>query len=327
MLTDKSCSVVDEQAADWFSRRQGENFTTADEQAFQLWLAQDPLHVQAYADMQLLWDDCMNIPRPVLDDVEPVETLKVFKARPASAKRIAMACAASLMLALGLVSGYLWNTSAAYQLVVSARAGELQTVQLTDGSSAVLNMGTSLEVRYARDYREALLEAGEAFFSVAADPDRPFVVRVGPGEIKVVGTRFNVRHAEHGVAVSVEQGAVLYDPGVAGVQPIVLQHGDLGHMDYRTGQLVKTQLELNDIGSWRSGWQVFQEQPLDDLAHDLSRYLGGPVRLASPALGELKVSGSLNIYRPDQFLHALPLLLPVQIVVAEDGGFVLESLR
>jgi len=76
----------------------------------------------------------------------------------------------------------------------TAPTGKLLNVRLEDGSEILLNAGSSVSYpnQFARDIREVYLE-GEAFFHIAPDAEKPFVVKTGKMDVRVLGTSFNVR--------------------------------------------------------------------------------------------------------------------------------------
>ena len=68
-----------------------------------------------------------------------------------------------------------------------------QIHRLHDGSIVELNKGAQISIRYSGDERRVDLLSGEAYFEVAKNPDRPFIVSARGIDVKAVGTAFNVR--------------------------------------------------------------------------------------------------------------------------------------
>ena len=84
----------------------------------------------------------------------------------------------------------------------------LITPMLDDGSVAELNRGAEIEVNYTVAERRVVLRRGEALFTVAKNPARPFVVRAGGVDVRAVGTAFNVKLAGPNLEVLVTEGTV-----------------------------------------------------------------------------------------------------------------------
>ncbi|SDT07494.1 transmembrane sensor [Halopseudomonas sabulinigri] len=314
---------VDEQAADWFARRRGERFSAADERQFQIWLQASRSHAQAYADLELLWHDMDSMTPPTQTCAEDTSASNVVRLPRRWSRRLS-AIAASVVLIAGLLAISPLVERPEYQLTAQAEMGKLRKLLLADGSQITLNMGSSAQVRYFDNRREVSLQ-GEAFFSVVRDEKRPFVVQADRAEVQVLGTRFNVRQGEDTLDVAVEHGKVAVDAGAPRLPAVLLSVGEAVHADYRLDQQQMRPVAVDAVASWRSGQLVFQQRPLAHLLDELSRYLGKPVRLNAEALADYPLSGSLDIYRPQDFLASLPLLLPVQVSSAADGSVTVET--
>ena len=318
---------IDEQAAEWFARRRGARFSQTSEERFQAWLQASDDHAQAYADLELLWHDMDSMASPLQSAAgETPANHVVTRPRPLPRRwsQRFSAIAASVVLLAGLLAVTLLVERPEYQLAAQAEVGELREMLLADGSQITLNMGSSAEVRYFDDRREVSLQ-GEAFFAVARDGTRPFVVHTGTAEVRVLGTRFNVRQGVNTLDVAVEHGQVAVDAGAPRLPAVLLSVGEAVHADYRLGQQQMRPVSADAVATWRSGQLLFQQRPLAQLLDELARYLGKPVRLDATALAEQPLSGSLDIYRPEDFLASLPLLLPVQVNSAADGSITVSA--
>ncbi|WP_165771291.1 FecR family protein [Pseudomonas abyssi] len=323
MTIEQGMAEIDEQAALWFSRRNSGRLNAVDEAEFAAWLARSEQHAQAYADMQLLWDDCDQLARPHVPAAEPAPVTPLAPRRRAPTAWLALA--ATVLLAVGGLMGYQWRQLPQLELSASAGQHELRQLQLADGSELTLNLGSTVQVRYYRDRREVSLIAGEAYFSVAPDAERPFRVDAGAGQVEVVGTRFTVRRSLATLAVAVEQGYVAVQPGRDGLALQQLQPGDSLEIDYQQGALRRSQVPTAEVGSWRYGLLVFRDRPLGELAQELSRYRGRPVQLDGAGLAARRLSGSLDIHQPERFVQALPQLLPVELIEQADGVMLLRE--
>lgn len=323
MTIEQGMAEIDEQAALWFSRRSSGRLSAAEEAEFAAWLAHSEQHAQAYADMQLLWDDCDQLARPDVPAAEPAPVTPLAPRR--RSPPVWLALAATVLLAVGGLLGYQWRQLPQLELSASAGQHELRQLQLADGSELTLNLGSTVQVRYYRDRREVSLIAGEAYFSVAPDAERPFRVDAGAGRVEVVGTRFTVRRSLATLAVAVEQGHVAVQPGRDGLALQQLQPGDSLEIDYQQGALRRSQVPTAEVGSWRDGLLVFRDRPLGELAQELSRYRGRPVQLDGAGLAARRLSGSLDIHQPERFVQALPQLLPVELIEQADGVMLLRE--
>ncbi|TBU93414.1 FecR family protein [Phytopseudomonas dryadis] len=312
MNDNKAMQSVDEQAAYWFSRCSGNPLSAEQDALLQAWLAADPAHARAFSELQRIWAECDRIRRPATPPAEPV------RPRRWSLFRELAACAMIVGGLLLSTSGGLWERPG-YELELQTARGEQRDVELQDGSRISLNVDSRIRVRFYTDRREVRLTQGEAYFAVAPAPGRPFDVLAGEGRVRVVGTRFTVRRGAQSLGVAVESGRVALQADADDLGETLLGAGDSADYDYRTATLQRTRRGADEIASWRQGQLIFHNRPLGQLLDELSAYREAPVQLGDARLAGLQVSGSLNIEQPDDFLAALPHLLPVQVERLRDG--------
>jgi transmembrane sensor len=230
--------------------------------------------------------------------------------------------AAAAIAALALLGGYLvWRTgdgSAAPQVYSSAVAAR-RDVTLDDGSRVTLGGATRLTTRFSRGQRQVELTEGEAYFEVVHNPRRPFVVRVGNLTIHDVGTAFDVRRTGDRVTVSMAEGRVriFYQSGDKndGLEAVAGQavSYDPGHP-----ALSVSSSDPSHAAAWRDDRLEFDNEPLAVVVANINRYSARPVRIVDADLGPLTFTGTVRTDAIDDWLHALPQVLPLQ--VSEEGG-------
>jgi transmembrane sensor len=167
----------------------------------------------------------------------------------------------------------------------AAQNGSL-TVTLADGSFVRLAEGSTLREWEAEGQREVSLD-GRAFFAVARDEARPFVVRAGAGEVRVLGTRFQVSVEGHEVETVVVEGLVRVSNGEGSVE---VPAGSIARMG---GMGAPVAREVNDVFafmSWPEGILVFQATPLAQVAEEVSRQYGRTIRIDGPDLSQRRVT-------------------------------------
>lgn len=326
-------------AADAASRwwLQLQQATTLTQQAeFQQWLAADPRHAVYYQQccelqqqlsaLSPVWQQQLMQAEPaawtaevnagLLDPPEAaVAPNQLHSAAlqlvPASSKlqhvqlwccRLA-ACVA--MLAIGWLG---WHTQTAeLNLHWQTGVGQFASYQLPDGSTIKLDAATKLEVRYAADERQILLQQGQAFFEVAADNSRPFVVKTPDSQIKVLGTGFAVGWFASYSQVEVAHGKVEFSyPGE--VRQLTAGQRLQGKLNSQLSQLPVTA-----IASWRQGYLSFEQQPLSEVVAALNRYLTKPLQLADQQSAALRLTATFQLDQLAQLPEMLPKVLPVQL--------------
>lgn len=333
-----------ESAAEWFLRRRDAQWTAADEATFEAWLAADPAHCRAYADLARTWDDFAHIPRPALAaDAASTEASasapqNAPARKPATAPRRHPGLLARLFGAVPspavvatcvvlIVGGWFaWDNVPRYSAELATAHGQTERLELPDGSSIVLNMDSRLQVRYYPRRREVQLTQGEAFFRVEPGPERPFTVLAGNSEVRVVGTAFNVRTAPPRLVVKVLEGKVEVRVDKAASHPPVLLAAQQGIVLDPANNRYRTIATLADtVGDWRNGQLVFRRARLAEVAEELGRYLGQPVTLQGNGIADLRVSGYAATRTPEAFLESLSDLLPVRVLRQKDGSYLIAG--
>lgn len=310
------------QAAQWWADRNAlETWTDADERAFRDWLNAAPAHQAAYQHIEQTWTATARLPRPSTSPPLPTP-----ERRLAGRPRILRASIAAAVCVLLLTSGWLWQTmrSPRYQMQAQSQPSSQQNLTLPDGSAIALNRDTAVDVAFFKDHREVTLIRGEAFFEVASEPGRPFLVQAGPLRVRVTGTAFNVRTGRHAVYVGVARGTVEVDISETAVRhPEKLSAGQALWVDQATNKPMRTTAPAATIGGWRNGQLVFRDASLGEVADELSRYLPAPIDIASPDLAARRLSGFASTHHPQAFVESLPRLLKVSVTRRTDGGYLI----
>ena len=167
-------------------------------------------------------------------------------------------------------------------------------VTLDDGSLVHLNYDSRLIYpEKFGDRRDVILE-GEAYFMVAHDKSRQFVVHTPQGDVKVYGTEFNVntRNENEAVNVVLVKGSVGFTP-TEGTETM-LAPGQI--LSYGNHQLSIRPTDIAPYIAWNTGEFVFSDWTLARIMSVIARWYGLEVRFMNKDLGERKYSGSLSRY-------------------------------
>lgn len=320
--------AVLEQAAIWQARVREADPATPQGQAirasFQAWLQEDEAHRRAFAEMEQLWD---KLEAPVASQMggnrPPANTtvapLQGRDAQPSSAPAAARkpvslarwAAAASLLLAISVGIGWQQDWPTRWQADYVTAVGEQQRIDAADGSTITLNTHSALALDYTPQERRVRLLRGEAWFEVAPNPERPFVVETGNGQVTVTGTRFNVRLDQQQAVVSLDEGSVVLSADPAGAGPVRLAAGQQATLS-GTGISKPRAFDSTQVTGWTRGQFVFYNAPLSAVVETLNRYHPAHIAIRGEALGKLTVSGVFSTKQPDQALSTITNTLGVQ---------------
>ena len=246
---------------------------------------------------------------------------KLPKGRPRRLLRYATAGFALVVLA-SLAWG--WRHYAAVDQVAYRTAiGGLQDVPLPDGSVITLSSDSRILVTLSRSERHIDLQQGEAFFKVAKDPSRPFVVSAGDRRAIAVGTRYDVRRDAADLRVIVTQGVVRLEsdngPGGHRRPSTLLPAGSIA-LASDAGVVVNSGSvqQAEEFLSWRSGFLSFHDTPLASAAAEFNRYNVRKIVIGDASIGTLRVGGNFRWSNAETFVRLLELGFPVRAERGKD---------
>lgn len=349
--------TVERDAAAWLARRDRGHWSPADADALERWLDASAAHRVAFLRLQSAWEECGRLqalgagvsngppgrgrwaagagihvaaharrawtPGP-LDDGALQELVFAPRRRPPDRLRrlrAGAAIAASVFLAATLGAG-LHGRSGVEAASYSTVLGHVESLPLSDGSTTVLGSDSRMEVRVSRNERLVDLQQGEAFFDVARDARRPFVVQVGDRRVRAVGTRFSVRRDGPDLQVVVTEGLVQLEaagPGRA-LRPAALLPAGSVALAGAGGVLVRAvpQDVAERMVGWQDGMLAFRDTPLADAVAEFNRYNARPILVGDEAVGALRIDGSFRWSNAEGFVRLLEQGFPVRAEYAGD---------
>jgi len=198
------------------------------------------------------------------------------------------------------------------------RRGEQRNVQLADGSMVEMNGDTSLDVTLADDQRLVELRRGEAYFDVAHQPQRPFVVHAGGSQTRVLGTAFNIDMTRQAVILEVHRGRVSFGGVGAGKARVEVPAGWRSHYSGGDAATAPTRFDAT-LQGWHDGWIDTDDMRLDDLVDALNRHGGTVVQSPSAKLGGIALAGRFKLDNAQQLLGAIGTAYGFKVINQADG--------
>jgi transmembrane sensor len=315
-------------ARDWLLRLSLDSPTPDEQARFAAWCRDDPRHLAAYRRFESIWQDAAT-----LESLAPLAALPVardpwWRRTRASFAVHPLRWAGSACLVMAAAGIGIWLLRA--PLYYATGLAEVREIHLSDGSEVTLGARSSLEVAFRFHARRVVLNSGVAFFSVAKNPSRPFVVRVGDQEVRVVGTQFEIRRDPDAMRVSVVEGAVEVVQ-VPDRVPAAVQEAP---RSMTAGQQVTTALAgaipdpqvmpRGEAAAWRYGRLVYVDAPLKDIVADANRYSHAPIKLADAGIANIRVSVTYPSDKVEEMVTALSRSLSLEIEHPVSGGIVLK---
>ena len=206
--------------------------------------------------------------------------------------------------------GLIYDTTARqeenkYNRIEVPRGSEYWIV-LPDGTRVWLNAATELKypVAFHAKERRVYLK-GEAYFEVAPDKNRPFYVETEEVKIRVLGTVFDVNtHYTRGVRTVLVEGAVALEWGDQ--KEIRMKPGELADFDRTTTEVTLKEVDVTSYISWKEGYFVFEDEPLEEIMHTLSLWYDKEFLFVGKRSRALHFSGHIKRYeRIETILSAI----------------------
>jgi transmembrane sensor len=312
-IQDDAPDALFEEATLWLARLREPGAAAGDRAAFDRWRAADPRHQAAYDQAARLWSALAAPAAELARQAPSAVTARPRPPRRFFARRRLAAAAMAAMLALGiwLGRGGFDDLRSDYVTSVGAR----QAVALGDGSELLLNTDTAIAVDLDAEARRVRLYRGEAYFRVAKDAARPFVIETPDGEIRVTGTAFNLRALDGRTVVSVVEGQVEVTAPPAA--PARLGPGQQ-IATTADGLQAATGFDATVVTAWQRGQVVFYRTPLGEVVDELNRYQRGRILVLSARARDLRVTGVFDAGRPAAAIEVIEATLPLEVVRLSD---------
>jgi len=333
---------IRQEASTWVARLDGKVPSDELRASLHEWLQQGPDYVAEFRRMANLWGD-LNVLTELAVPNESSATGKDKKwlGRSHFWDSLAIAaCFAAVAVVLVWQMGWLSRWPTLNTETYSTAVGEQQLITLADGSTVLLNTNSHAEVHYDGKSRRIFLLAGEAFFSVKKDLQRPFLVYAGDSLIRAVGTAFSVQLTGAGVDLTTTEGTVelnvvdksaarTHNEPKASGKPIsdpTASAASVGttHAFVSAGQKATTQGVIESIENvqqeklaeelaWHDGMLRFSDDPLPVVIKEVSRYTDQTIIITDPRLQELRFGGQFKINQIDKLFSALESAFSVKV--------------
>lgn len=327
-------STIDEEAGAWIIKLDGDTELSREQrEAFKEWMSRSPMHREAVKSLAQFWGK-MNV---LTELAMPQNSPAPGKPKAAFgfhfASKTAFAAYSLCLVAVLLLVQLNSNSGQTPNGLYATAVGQQQTINLHDGSTLQLNTNSQVRVDYSEHYRDIHLLQGEAHFTVAKQPDRPFRVSAGNGLVEAIGTAFSVYLNNSDIEVTITEGIVGLQSrpstGTAATSQTTVmaqasQSHDLGKLKAGqsavikevvngTGELQSVAATINDISpaelerrlSWRKGFITFSGAPLDKVVDEIGRYSQLSIELTDPAMASIKIGGQFRVGEVDAMLESL----------------------
>jgi transmembrane sensor len=188
----------------------------------------------------------------------------------------------------------------------TTEVGEIRRLPMSDGSVATINTDSTIKVSMTSAQRVVDLVKGEAWFKVAKNKQRPFVVIAGTARVQAVGTAFSVRRLDDRAEVQVTEGTVKAWLDGDDRPAIWLNAGDTAVLN-RKGPVARDHAPqaVEDALAWREGQIALTGQTLATAAAEYNRYNQTKIVIEDAGLAGERLLGRFNADDPEGFSNAI----------------------
>ena len=247
--------------------------------------------------------------------------------------------AAIIVIAMGVgvgmnqwISNRLYAGDTEYNEIVVEKGGRANTLLLSDGSKIILNASTRFKypTSFNGDERVVHLE-GEAYFEVAKNHSRPFIVKLKNQQITVLGTSFNIQafNDDRFSVTTLLSGSILlesFDAQGRKMSSMKLKPNQQARSDNRTGSIFLSETDASISNAWVGGKYRFKDETLVSIVKRMENYYGVNIRLAHDSLRNIRYTGTFSL---DQGIQEVLDIInsEKQFTFTKDGKDILISAR
>ncbi|MDP3072190.1 MAG: FecR domain-containing protein [Opitutaceae bacterium] len=320
MNADAELNAIETTAADWLVRRD-RGFTPAQEREFSRWLACDARHAAMFEALDTAWvlmgEGGSGAAARTIQT--PRRVIPWWPTMVAAAAAIAVGFAGWSRASRNVSP----RPAVEYELTAATDVGDLRKVDLPDGSVIQLNTGSAVVVRYEPHERRVRLTRGEAYFTVAKNPGRPFIVNAAGVDVRVMGTVFNVRLRADTVDVLVTEGKVsVQPPSREKVIPTAMPAVPTSWAELTAGQKLSVDLRpaapvvaaqpvpvpaaaIRQTLAWQERRLEFDATPLAEIVMEFNRHTRHELVIADERLRAVRFGGSFPVADYETFVRML----------------------
>lgn len=312
-MTDiETAADIEAAAASWVLRLDRSPNDAKLKADLEAWMKDDKRRRGAFLQAEAAWAMLDQMPWPAREESLPHPSV-IRAVTKAPHRRQMLLGGLGLAVAAGAGFWALSRPDASYATVI----GEIRKIPLPDGSMVAVNTASKISVLMQASERRVRIDSGEAWFEIAHDTARPFVVEAGHLRVQAAGTAFSVRRLEGGEEILVSDGAV--EASVRGLDPARVSAGEVAMTT--SGVLSIQKLGLEDIGrklAWREGNIDLAGDTLLEAVGEFNRHNQRQLVITDHTLSDRRLYGVFHANDPEAFAKAVAVSLAAPVAVQTD---------
>ena len=309
---------------DLITRKLSNEISIDEEAKLNLWLNESDENQQLFNSYKATWDEMDRVKdkssREIDIEWKRLENAIDFEESAGETKErylfknVFRYAAAILFIAIaGFAVFYFLNDQGMEQLTAQV---QIQEVEFSEGSRVTVNSNSTLTYpkKFNRNKREVAL-VGEAFFEVAKDPERPFIIVAGNMRVEVLGTSFNVKAYEkiNEIEVTVSSGKVAVYPMGNPDDRVVLVKGEKA-IFYKSSIKIEKRLNENiNFSAWKTKEIVFEDTPMPEVVRIINEIYKSNLTIIGDQLNDCPVTTTFDNQSLESILNVLESTLDLSI--------------
>lgn len=338
-MIESSSNKIRQEACEWIARLHDSEPSARKRAELKKWVQQSPTHKAELQSLAKMWGELDILTELAVPVEMPRQSGRSMRAALVHLITRKAAIGGFATAALVLLIAVVWqplndsDDSALLSTSYRTAIGEQKLVMLPDKSTALLNTNSQLTVDYTDESRNVYLTLGEAHFDVAKNPDQPFLVFVGNGVVRAVGTAFSVRLKSNLVDVTVVEGSVQINTIAATLgtnsfqvdeisSPPIIKSGQSALYDQNIESVESVvtidEQEIAHKLAWKEGMLQFSGDPLSFVVDEIARYTSVSIVIKDPELRDLRIGGLFKVGETEKMFDALERSFGVRVEHIDD---------
>ena len=285
-----------------------------EQQLLNIWLSEDANHQQVFDDYKEIWSlseqpiteiEAINVDKEWQNFKQKVNFDKEnysIKPKKRNLSFIRIAAIALIFISLGIVGMYLFGNKK--QKIYAYN--EITETKLPDNTEVSVNKHSELiyDKNFNKKERKVELK-GEAFFKVAKNKTKPFIIKAESFYVEVLGTQFYVNSDFKNRQVIVKEGTVAVYQYKDKRDKIVLHAGDKAIFNNKENKLLKIENTDTNYLAWKTKVFDFRNERLDKVFYVLENTYDIRFEFVNPDLKKCKLTVSFENQNTDEILNVL----------------------
>jgi ferric-dicitrate binding protein FerR (iron transport regulator) len=298
------------------------------------WLSESAENQKAFEDYKKVWEKTKDakpvekvdvntawkrfenaIDRKEENEIKSGKTISLF-----TQKVSRIAAVIILLIATG-IAFYLYSHLSNPEIHLATTSTEIKLIELPDGTKVTLNGNSTFDYRkkLGQKKREVHLD-GEAYFEVARNETRPFIIESKETSVTVLGTKFNVNtHTKNeSVEVVVNSGKVAFETR-KGNHRVILEKGEKGNYSKAQKTIAKSANDDPNFLAWKTKKLIFDDQTLAYIVSTLNRIYHVNIKIENQETANCRMTATFNNQPLDEVLEVISLTLDLTKTGTKDG--------